>query len=72
MVEAATCGAALAAARDAYPGLRRLIDDEVGHRRQHVNVFYNSIDESLIEDLDRAAADGDEILIIQSVSGGWG
>jgi molybdopterin converting factor small subunit len=70
MVEAATVGAALVAARDAFPELRRLLDDEEGRRRRHVNVFYNDVDEDSVEDRDRPATDRDEILIIQSVSGG--
>jgi molybdopterin converting factor small subunit len=70
-VEAATIGEALAAARDAFPDLRRLVDDEDGRRRRHVRVFYNEIDEDEVEDRDRPATDRDEIMVIQSVSGGW-
>jgi molybdopterin converting factor small subunit len=69
-VEAATVGEALAAARDAHPGLRRLLDGEDGRRRPHVRVFYNEVDEESIEDRNRAATDRDEIMIIQAVSGG--
>jgi molybdopterin converting factor small subunit len=69
-IEAISVGDALAAARDALPGLRPLLDGEDGRRRPHVRVFYNEIDEDSIEDRERAATDRDEILIIQSVSGG--
>jgi adenylyltransferase/sulfurtransferase len=69
-VEAATVGEALAAMRDAVPGLRPLLDDEDGRRRRHVKVFYNEVQEDAIEEVGRAATDGDEILVIQSVSGG--
>lgn len=69
-VEAGTVAEALAAARDALPGLRRLLDDEDGRRRPHVRVFYNEIDEDSLEDRTLAATDRDEIMIIQSVSGG--
>ena len=63
-------GRALAEARDAFPGLRRLLDEENGRRRRHVNVFYNGVEEDAIDDPARPAADRDEILIIQAVSGG--
>jgi hypothetical protein len=46
------------------------MDDEAGRRRRHVNVFYNDVDEDSVEDRDLPATDRDEILIIQSVSGG--
>lgn len=69
-MEAATIGDALAAARDAFPDLRRLLDDEDGRRRPHVRVFYNEVDEDSIEDRHRPATDRDEIMIIQAVSGG--
>ena len=69
-MEAATIGEALAAARDGLPGLRRLLDGEDGRRRPHVRVFYNEVDEDAINDPDVAATDRDEIMIIQSVSGG--
>jgi len=46
------------------------MDDEEGRRRRHVNVFYNDVDEHSVEDRDLPATDRDEILIIQSVSGG--
>jgi hypothetical protein len=63
-------GDALVAARDALPGLRNALDDEAGRRRPHVRVFYNETDEDSIDDRGRAATDRDEILIVQSVSGG--
>jgi molybdopterin converting factor small subunit len=69
-VEAATVDEALAAARDTFPGLRRLLDDETGHRRRHVLVFYNEVDEDSIEDRQRLATDRDEIMVIQAISGG--
>jgi molybdopterin converting factor small subunit len=69
-VEAGTVAEALTAARDAFPELRRLLDDEDGRRRPHVRVFYNEIDENSIEDTSVPATDRDEIMIIQAVSGG--
>jgi molybdopterin converting factor small subunit len=69
-VEAGTVREALSTMRDAVPGLRPLLDDEGGHRRHHVKVFYNEVQEDAIDDPGRAASDGDEILVIQSVSGG--
>lgn len=69
-MEAATIDEALAAARDAFPGLRRLLDDEDGRRRPHVRVFYNETDEDSIEDRNQSATDRDEIMIVQAVSGG--
>jgi molybdopterin converting factor small subunit len=69
-VEAATISDALAAARQAIPGLRRLVEDEDGRRRPNVRVFYNEDDEDSIADPHRPADDRDEIMIVQAVSGG--
>lgn len=52
------------------PELRVHIFDEVGELRQHVNCFHNSDNTRWLEDLDRPLSDGDEITIMQAVSGG--
>ncbi|GJM28362.1 MAG: molybdopterin synthase sulfur carrier subunit [Cyclobacteriaceae bacterium] len=53
-----------------YPGLKDYLVDEQGRLRQHVNIFNNG---KLIKDkqkLSDTVADGDEVFIMQALSGG--
>ncbi len=67
-IEGATAGEVLRRLEQRFPRLRGWILDEQGQVRQHVNVFVN--DERA--PLDRAVAAGDEIHVIQAISGGSG
>ena len=70
VVDANTVGAALDAAMDTYPLLRTHLEDEGGVQRPHVNVFFNDTEVRQLSSLAAPVRDGDEITIIQSVSGG--
>lgn len=53
-----------------YPGLKDYLVDEQGRLRQHVNIF---IGDKLIKDklkLTDPVAEGDEVFIMQALSGG--
>jgi molybdopterin converting factor small subunit len=50
-----------------YPGIRFRVVDEQGRLRQHMKVFVG--DES-VRDLSTALAPGDEITLMQALSGG--
>lgn len=69
-VEAATVGAALADIERSHPSLYAGICDDTGAVRRHVNVFVNSANIRDREGLDTALAEGDEVIILPSVSGG--
>jgi sulfur-carrier protein len=66
----ATVGAALAELWGLHRGLRDRVVNEQGVVRPHVNVFVNDENVRRNEVLDRALADGSEITILPSVSGG--
>jgi molybdopterin converting factor small subunit len=66
-VEGATVDAALAGVVAAHPELRVHLFDETGAIRQHVSCFHNG---AMVTDGDAAVADGDELVILQAVSGG--
>ena len=70
-VDARTLGDALRAVGESYPALRAHVWDETGRQRQHVLVYLN--DQSVTWIDDHASHDlrpGDELHIIQAVSGG--
>ena len=69
-VPGATLGAALAALADTYPLLRVHVWDEAGALRPHVLIFYNGISTRRLPDLARPLAPGDQLRIVQAVSGG--
>ncbi len=69
-VEASTIREALDEALRRHPELRLHLFDESGRFRQHVLCFHNQTDTRWLPDLGAAAADGDEITILQAVSGG--
>ncbi|MEA5457100.1 MoaD/ThiS family protein [Sinomonas sp. JGH33] len=53
-----------------YPILARRLRDETGRLRRFVNVYVDGEDVRRREGLDTAVADGQEIIVIQSVAGG--
>lgn len=69
-VEAETLEGALRAMVDRYPMLERHLWDEAGEQRRHVNIFYNGQHLRWMADRSQAVREGDEILILQAVSGG--
>lgn len=50
-----------------HPGLRFRVVDEQGRLRQHMRIFVNR---DIEDDLDRPIADGDEVVLMQALSGG--
>jgi molybdopterin converting factor small subunit len=50
-----------------YPGLRFRVIDEQGAIRKHMRVFVNRV---AVRGLDVALAPGDEVHVLQSLSGG--
>ena len=69
-IEAGNVASLLDAVDSAHPGLRAYLVDDRGALRQHVNIF---IGEDLIRDkvaLSDALSDGDEVYIMQALSGG--
>jgi molybdopterin converting factor small subunit len=69
LVEAqgATLGALLADLDARYPGIRFRMIDEQDAIRRHVRFFVNG---EAVRDLGRALAAGDEVCIVQALSGG--
>jgi molybdopterin converting factor small subunit len=50
-----------------FPGIRFRMVDEQGRTRPHMRIFVNGV---AVFDLARPLADGDEIAIVQALSGG--
>jgi molybdopterin converting factor small subunit len=50
-----------------HPGLRFRVVDEQGRLRPHVRVFFNR---TIVRDLDVPVSDGDEVALMQALSGG--
>jgi len=69
-LEAGTVGAALAEIERRHPSLYQGICNETGAVRRHVNVFVNTANIRDREGLDTALVEGDEVIILPSVSGG--
>ena len=53
-----------------YPVLARRLRDETGALRRHVNVYVDGDEVRRLQGLETEVADGQEVLIIQSVAGG--
>jgi len=50
-----------------HPGLRFRVVDEQGRLRQHMRIFVNR---DIEDDLQRPIGDGDEVVLMQALSGG--
>jgi molybdopterin converting factor small subunit len=66
-VDGSTLGEVLAGLDRRYPGMRFRIVDEQDQVRPHVRFFVN---EEQVFDLKRPVSDGDELVIVQALSGG--
>lgn len=69
-VEADTVAQVVAALDSRYPGLRSYLCDDQHRLRRHVNIFHNG---AMLHDrlgLSDAVTDGDELLVVQALSGG--
>jgi molybdopterin converting factor small subunit len=69
-VEADTLGGALDDLVRHHPALKVHLFDESGGFRRHVLCFHNAENTRWLENLDGRLAPGDEITILQAVSGG--
>jgi sulfur-carrier protein len=69
-IEAATLAEALERLRETYPLLRVHLYDETGQLRPHVLIFYNEESTRWLEHLDVPLRPGDQLEILQAVSGG--
>lgn len=69
-VPAASVRAVLAELEERHPSLHRMICDETGAVRRHVNLFVNSSQVRGPEGLDAPLAPGDVVTILPAVSGG--
>ena len=69
-VEAATAAEAIDALCAQVPALRVHVFDDDGNVRRHVNIFLRGELARGPGSLDVAVADGDEIAVLQAVSGG--
>jgi len=65
--EGATLGEALEDLDRRYPGIRFRMVDEHGGIRRHVRFFHRK---EAVHDLGQALAPGEELLIVQALSGG--
>ena len=63
----ATLGAILSALDRSYPGIRFRIIDEQDRIRRHIRIFVKS---EQIHDLSQPLNVGDEVVIVQALSGG--
>ena len=66
-VSGATLGAALAELERVYPGIRFRIIDEQDRIRRHIRIFVNG---AQLRDLAQPLRAGDEVVIVQALSGG--
>lgn len=55
---------------DQYPLLRVHLYDEQGQLRQHVLIYYNSDNIAWLDSLDTPLRQGDQVHVLQAVSGG--
>ena len=65
--DGATVAAVLADLDRRYPGIRFRMVDEQDRLRKHMKVFVN---DEAVRDLDTAVGPGDEVTIMQALSGG--
>ncbi|NQV06190.1 MoaD/ThiS family protein [bacterium] len=69
-VDAVTVGGALDALFEVYPELRVHVTDESGGIRSHVSCWHGDRRIRGRDDLNRQVSDGDEVIVLQAVSGG--
>ena len=69
-IEGETLEGALEDAYRQVPTLRAHLCDETGHFRRHVLCFLNDVNSRWLDEPERRLHDGDQITILQAVSGG--
>lgn len=66
-LDAPDIGALFHSLDDRFPGLRFRVINELDELRPHIKVFVN---QELVRDLARTLTPGDEVMIVQALSGG--
>ncbi len=69
-LEASTLDEALSTLNRAYPLLRVHLYDEAGRTRRHVLIFHNGVNVASLEPRQVALRPGDQLQVVQAVSGG--
>lgn len=70
-LDAPSVRAALEEVERRHPSLYQGVCDETGAVRRHVNLFVNTDNIRDLEGLETALAEGDSLIILPAVSGGW-
>ncbi len=70
-VDADTVSGALTAAENVYPMLKGHVFNENGEIREHVQVFVNATEVRQLPSLNEPVREGDEIIVLQAISGGF-
>lgn len=69
-LRATTVAASLDRLLEAYPGLEPHVRDGRGELRQHLKLFHDGTEVTERDGADIALAAGDEVVVLQAVSGG--
>ncbi len=69
-VEGRTVGEILDRLDQEFPGVKKLLLDEDGQVRRHINIYLNDEDIRFLQRLETPARDGDIISILPALAGG--
>lgn len=71
-VEGQTVGEILDRLEQQFPGIKKLLLDENGEIRRHINIYLNDEDVRFLQRLDTPIRDGDVLSILPALAGGQG
>ena len=71
-VEGGTVGEILDRLDQEFPGVKKLLLDENGEIRRHINIYLNDEDIRFLQRLETPARDGDVVSILPALAGGGG
>ncbi len=71
-VEGKTLGEILDRLDQQFPGIKKLLLDENGEIRRHINIYLNDEDVRFLQRLDTPIRDGDVLSILPALAGGRG
>lgn len=71
-VEGQTLGEILDRLDQQFPGVKKLLLDENGEIRRHINIYLNDEDVRFLQRLDTPIRDGDVLSILPALAGGRG
>lgn len=69
-VEGQTVGEILDRLEQQFPGIKKLLLDEDGEIRRHINIYLNDEDVRFLQRLDTPIRDGDVLSILPALAGG--